>query len=172
MGYFKNLKERILRMGRCGSLIYSSGLAFIFSCNAEPTDHERCETSANCQIVENGTSVDFECIADHRWEDPQDSGNFNCMACEEGYEWATEDKEDLSCAPICKYPEDFNKGGLTLEGIATPFAWPDAYFADGSQGQFSFEEFYCDKDNDKIALIIIVSTGWCGSCPEYMMAFG
>jgi hypothetical protein len=172
MGYFENPKERTLEMRRYGLLIYLWGLAFLFGCAAALTDHERCEASETCRVMESEGSVDFQCVEDHRWEDLQDAANFNCVACEEDYEWATEKIDDLSCTPICKYPEDFNKGGLVLDGIATPFAWPDAYFADGSQGQFSFEEFYCDKDNDKIALIIIVSTGWCGSCPEYMMAFG
>jgi len=137
-----------------------------------PTPQELCEASENCVVSGEGESAQFECVGDMKFENRDDPQNYNCISCEAGSTWANTDEADLTCVPSCKYPDGFSTEGLVLGEIAPPTAWDDAFFSDGTQGLFSFEEFYCDEENDDIALIIIVSTGWCGSCPDYMKDFG
>ena len=134
----------------------------------EPTNQELCDASETCVVSGEGDDLSFDCKGDMKWEDADDPKNFNCISCDDGFKWASTNDTDLSCVEICKYPEDFSQDGLVLGEVAPPTAWDDAYFGDGTQGSFSFEEFYCDEDNDKVALIIIVSTGWCPNCPQYM----
>ena len=132
----------------------------------EPTNEELCEASDTCVVTADGNQECSE--AGMKWEDYSDSKNFNCVQCDEGMKWVNSDPENLECEPICTYPEDFNKFGLTGGDIAPPLAWEDAYWGDGSQVPFSFEDFYCNAPADKVALVILGSTGWCPNCPQYV----
>ena len=152
------------------ALGFLCALSFVLGCESltEPTNQELCEASDTCQVVGEGAEMSFECIDDLKWEDAEDPKNFTCISCEEGMKWENNKIDDLTCVPICKYPEGFSTDGIVLGEIAPPVAWDDAYLGDGTQTEFSFEEFYCDEDNDKVALIVFVSTGWCPNCPQYM----
>jgi hypothetical protein len=133
------------------SSVFVLSMSCVSSEPPEPTNSELCEASDTCAI-----------------SDFSDEKNFNCVMCEEGMKWENSKPDDLNCVPMCEYPEDFNKFNLTVGDIAPPLAWTDAYWGDGSQTPFSFEDFYCNAPEEKVALVILGSTGWCGYCPPYV----
>ena len=151
-------------------LLVLGSVFFIVGCETvlEPTNRELCEASDTCAVVEEGDELSFECKGDMRWEDIDDPKNFTCVGCDEGMKWASDDSADLSCKKICTYPEGFSTDSFAVGQVAPPVAWDDAFLPDGTQGAFSFEQFFCDEDSDKVALIGFVSTGWCPNCPQYM----
>ncbi|GEM_PF-2183499 len=148
---------------------------------AEPTNQELCEASDTCQVVGEGDSLGFECIEDHKWEDADDAKNFTCVTCDEGMKWATNKADDLTCVPICRYPETFNNLGMVDDcadnnaGTACdeadtppPYAWNTGVMADGTEGSFNMEEWYCDEESDEVAVLIVLVATWCGYCPDYL----
>ena len=133
---------------------------------AEPTNNELCEASDTCTVSDDGGQECSE--AGMKWADYSDDKNFNCVQCEEGMKWENSKPDDLSCVPICVYPEGFSKFGMTVGEVSPPLAWADAYRGDGTQEMFSFEDFYCNAPEDRVALVILGSTGWCPNCPQYV----
>ena len=67
------------------SALLALGLA---GCAVEPTNQELCEASETCQVVGEGDDLGFECVEGLKWEDAEDSQNYNCVSCDEGMKWA------------------------------------------------------------------------------------
>ena len=147
----------------------------------EPTNQELCEASDTCQVVGEGDSMEYECIDGYKWEDLTDSKNYNCVTCDEGMKWATSDSDDLNCVPICKYPETFSNAGMVDDcadnnagtpcdesDISPPYAWDIGVMADGTEGTFNMEEWYCEEDSEEVAALFVLVATWCGYCPDYL----
>ena len=147
----------------------------------EPSNQELCEASDTCQVVGEGDAMSFECIEDHKWEDIDDVKNYNCITCDEGEKWDTKDSDDLTCVPICKYPETFSNVGMVDDcadnnagtpcdeaDIPPPYAWDIGVMADGTEGTFNMEEWYCDEESEEIAALFVLVATWCGYCPDYL----
>lgn len=69
--------------------------------------------------------------------------------------------------PPCEYPES-----TALTGVGSVIAnttWEGAFNGDGSQFDFSLEEFHCSEDYAQYdTILFIIVTEWCPNCPGYL----
>ncbi len=64
----------------------------------------------------------------------------------------------------CEDYPDFNPM-MAYNEVVPPLGWGQAFRADGSQHNFSFEDFFCGESYvDKHILIFVIGAGWCQAC--------
>ena len=71
------------------------------------------------------------------------------------------------CADYPTFKREFVYGQ-----VVPPIGWANAYRGDGSQTDFSFENFYCSDDYaDRTVLILMIGAGWCQACSRLIQAY-
>lgn len=67
----------------------------------------------------------------------------------------------------CEYPS--YSGDLALGEVIAPARWNGVYADDGTQFDLDLQEFHCSEDYARYdSMVLVVSAGWCGACPEYI----
>ncbi len=78
------------------------------------------------------------------------------------------ESEEPEAQEPCEYPSNA-PSVVTYEAVMPNFSWEGVYRGDGSQVDFSMEEFHCSPEYEKYnSLVFMISTAWCVYCPDYI----
>lgn len=82
---------------------------------------------------------------------------------------ATEPPEDTSSGTLpgtCGYPMP---EGWDIGQVVPVVRWENALWADGTTTTLDLEEFFCnDEWSDYSSIHVVITTGWCPNCPNYI----